>query len=88
MQKLDIFKTVLDAAVSSGVGSIVGNHIKASTPADANKLTKATTIVGGLVLSGAAGSWATGYARGQVDQTAAQLQALRGAVKAAKQDKD
>lgn len=87
MKKLDLAKSVLDAVVSTGVGSIVGNHIKASTPADANRWTKATTVVGGLVLSGAVGSWGANYARGQVDATAEQFQNLRGAVKAAKQDK-
>src|SRR5690606_40920686 len=50
MQTLHILKSAATLIASSGVGAIVGNAIKASTPGDVTKLQKVTITVGSIAL--------------------------------------
>lgn len=72
---------VISSVVSSGVGAVVGNAIKASTPANATTLKKVTIGVGGLVLSSMVGQQAVRHTGEQIDQTMHQISELKGALK-------
>lgn len=52
MTPLGIALRITSAVVSTGVGAVVGNAIKASTPATANLFQKVSIGIGGFVLSG------------------------------------
>ena len=60
--------------VSMGVGSIVGNAIKASTPATTPILQKIVMGVGGVALSSLVGSLAAKQSVEKIDETVAQIQ--------------
>lgn len=77
MNILGITKTVSDVVVSAGVGAIVGNAIKASTPIDTKIVSKISIGVGSLVLSSMVGTQAANYTAEQIDSTVVQLKALK-----------
>lgn len=51
MKKIDILKAGVGLVVSIGVGAIVGNVVKSTTPDDIGKIKKACVWVGALVVS-------------------------------------
>ena len=61
MKKIEMIKAVGEAVVSLGVGAIVANLVKITTPASAKLITKICIGVGGLVLSSMASDAATDY---------------------------
>lgn len=63
-----IVKTVGATVASIGVGTVVSNAVKTATPEDAERLTKASMVVGGFVLSGIASDFATRYVSKNVDE--------------------
>ena len=70
MKKEQIIKTVktgVGLVVTVGVGAIVGNLIKSTTPVDTSKIIKACIKVGSLVVTGAVGDIAGKYAEEQID---------------------
>lgn len=69
MKILDLAKGALSLVISFGVGTIVGNLIKHTTPVDVGKLTGYAIKIGALVLSGVAGDAASKYAEDQIDNT-------------------
>lgn len=73
MKKLEAFKAILKIAVSAGVGVIVGNAIKATTPDDMKRLTKLGVSIGSLVLTGIASDMASKYVDEQVDDMVASV---------------
>lgn len=73
MKKLDILKSATGLIVSAGAGAVVGNAIKASTPADIKTIQKVLVGVGGFVLSGMAGEMASKYVNATIDETAENL---------------
>lgn len=71
MKKEEIISTVksgVGLVVSFGVGTVVGNLIKSTTPVDTGKLVKACIKVGGFVLSSAFGELASNYTDKQIDE--------------------
>lgn len=78
---LPVLKTATDIVVSSGVGAVVGNAIRMSTPLDATTVQKGLIRVGGLALSSAVASATTKHTSGQIDSTIEQLKALKSAVR-------
>ena len=67
MKRLEILKTGASLIVSVGVGAIVGNVIKTTTPADTKKILKICIDAGGLVLTGLAGDMAGKYTDKTID---------------------
>lgn len=67
MDKLDKLKLVSGAVVSLGVGFVVGNVIKATTPDDLRLITKVTGYVGAAALTGVLGTMASNYTKDQLD---------------------
>ena len=67
-QIIHTVKTGVGFVVSVGVGAIVGNLVKSTTPADTSKIIKACIKVGGFVLSSACGEIASNYTGDQIDE--------------------
>lgn len=67
MNWLSITKAALGLVASIGVGNIVGNAVKATTPANLNTINKITIQVGTFVLSGMVADQATKYLNEQID---------------------
>ena len=67
-QIIHTVKTGVGFVVSVGVGAIVGNLVKSTTPADTSKIIKACIKVGGFVLSSACGEMASNYTDDQIDE--------------------
>ena len=67
-QIIHTVKTGVGFVVSVGVGAIVGNLVKSTTPADTSKIIKACIKVGGFVLSSACGEIASNYTDDQIDE--------------------
>lgn len=70
MNKLNILKSATGMIVSAGAGTIVGNAIKASTPADVKTVNKVLIAVGGFALTGMVGEMASKYATDSIDEVA------------------
>lgn len=69
MNPLNLAKTAVEIIVSVGVGAIVGNTIKLSTPAGTHVLKRAAIGVGGFVLSSMISDKATKYTTDTIDET-------------------
>lgn len=74
-------RAVLNFAIASGVGSIVTNIIKTSTPTEIKAFNKVLISVGGYALGAAAGSWAAAHVVKEIDNTIDQIKELKGAFK-------
>lgn len=70
MNKLNILKSATGMIVSAGAGAIVGNAIKASTPADVKTVGKVLIAVGGFALTGMVGEMASKYTSDSIDEVA------------------
>lgn len=70
MKKLDIFKAAAELVVSVGVGTIIGNTIKLTTPADIHLIKKICVGAGAFALSGMVGDLAANHVSQQIDETA------------------
>lgn len=70
-------KLASDLIVSAGVGAVVGNAIKASTPTSVKTIQKITITVGSLALSSMVGAQAANYVRNEIDATSQQVQAIK-----------
>ena len=68
MKKLDILKVAASLIVSVGVGAIVGNAVKSTTPVDVRKITKFCIGAGSAVLSAIAGDAASKYTEEKIDK--------------------
>lgn len=84
MNPITISKSVVDAVVGIGVGAVVGNAIKMSTPADVKLPTKICITVGGFVLSGLVAHHASKHATEQIDITLEQIKELKENIHALK----
>ncbi len=65
---ITIVKSVVGLVASIGVGTVVGNAVKATTPANISKFGKIATVVGSVVLTGMVGIAAEKYTDGQIDK--------------------
>ena len=70
VKKLELLKTGASLVVSVGVGAIVGNVVKHTTPSDVKKITKVCIGVGSLVLTNLAGDMAAKYMEDKIDAAA------------------
>jgi hypothetical protein len=73
MNPLSLIKTAVEITVSVGVGAVVGNAIKASTPANVLVVKRVAIGVGAFVLSSMVGDMATKYATDTIDDTAGKI---------------
>lgn len=64
---IQLLKAGAQLIVSVGTGSIVGNAIKATTPAHMSLIKKTCVSVGGLVISSMIADKASDYAGQQID---------------------
>jgi hypothetical protein len=67
MINIKTVKTVVGVVVSIGVGAIVDNAIKATTPSNTKGLKKLAVWVGGIVLSGMVTEAAIKYGEEKID---------------------
>lgn len=70
MKKLDILKGIAELAVSVGVGAIVGNTVKMTTPSDIHTLKRIAISIGSFALSSMVGDRVSSYVSEQIDETA------------------
>lgn len=73
MSWLNVGKTLFGGIVSIGVGNIVGNIVKATTPANLNTFNKLSIQVGTFVLSGMVAAQAVTYVNNEVDSIVTQV---------------
>lgn len=74
MKKLEIFKGIAELAVSVGVGMIVGNGVRMTTPADIHVVKKVFVGIGSMALSGMISDKAADYTSKQIDATAERVE--------------
>jgi len=76
MNPLNLIKTVTEIVVSVGVGAVVGNTIKLTTPAGTHVLKRVAIGVGGFVLSSMISDKASTYATTTIDETVEKIKKL------------
>lgn len=69
MKYLAIVKTLASLVVSVGVGAVISNIVKSTTPADVKRLMKACIGIGSLVLAGMISDAASKYTETKIDET-------------------
>jgi len=74
MKKLEVIKTASQIVVSVGVGAIVGNAIKYTTPANINIAKKVCIGIGTVVLTNMIGDKAIEYSDQKIDDIASMFQ--------------
>lgn len=67
MKKVEILKNAVGFAASLGVGVIVENAVKATTPVGIGKIGKILVLLGSVVLSSACGDLASKYTDSEID---------------------
>ncbi len=78
MKKMELAKAGLEIIVSVGVGAIVGNAIKATTPSTLKGIGKISVALGSLVLTGIASDLATKYTDDRINEA---VETVKGMVK-------
>lgn len=79
MEKTEVLKTVkqvVTIVVSVGVGAIVSNAIKHTSPPDMSTIKKLCVGAGGLVLGSMVSDKATEYTDQKIDETAEQMKEM------------
>lgn len=72
---LDILKSAVGMVVTSGVGIVVKNAIKATTPEDLKRSERIFVTVGTFAVSGIVGKAASDYVGGQIDKVSDSISA-------------
>lgn len=67
MTKIEMIKAAGEIVVSIGVGTIVGNVIKSTTPVDMGPIKKACVSIGTIVLANLASDSTTDYLEKKID---------------------
>jgi len=80
MNAIGILKTAAELVVSVGVGAVVGNAIKISTPVDAKILQKVSIGIGAFVLSNMVGDYAAKYTTKNIEDGIAEFKKAKDAV--------
>ena len=80
MKKMEAVKAVAALVVSAGVGFIVSNIVKATTPADTKVIVKICIGIGSFVLAGLVSDAATDYTEKTIDEA---VEMVKDAVKEA-----
>lgn len=73
---LGVVKGVAELAVSAGVGVVVGNLVRATTPYDTSKVQKVMVGIGSYAVGGVLGDLSAKYISGQIDEYAARVQEI------------
>lgn len=77
MNKLDIFKSAVTFAASVGVGAVVTNAVKATTPADLKTLNRIAVVVGSTAVSYVASEGASKFFGNYVDELTEMIQNVK-----------
>lgn len=67
ISKLAILKGVAELSITAGVGVIVGNLVRATTPVESSRITKILVTIGGYGLTGVLGDLSGKYVANQID---------------------
>jgi len=81
MDPLNIFKGAVSLVVATGVGTIVGNVIKATTPLDQKLINRISVGVGGYFLTTTVGDIVADRLNKQIDNTVTKIKEHRAAKK-------
>lgn len=81
MDPLNIFKGAVSLVVATGVGTIVGNVIKATTPLDQKLINRISVGVGGYFLTTTVGDIVADRLNTQIDNTITKVKEHRAAKK-------
>ena len=73
---LSVVKGVAELAISAGVGVVVGNLVKATTPYDLNKFQKVMVGIGGYGVGAVLGDLSAKHISAQIDDYAVRLDEL------------
>jgi hypothetical protein len=76
MNKIEMIKKIGIIVVSVGVGAIVSNTIKSTTPSSIGTIKKFCIGVGGFVLSSMISDKASRYAEQQIDHTVMEIKKM------------
>ena len=76
VSKIELLKTAAALVVSVGVGAIVGNAVKHTTPSDVKQLAKACIKLGSFVLTGVVGDMAAKYTEDKIDSAVSTVKDL------------
>ena len=76
MKKLDMVKKVGGLIVSVGVGAIVTNIVKSTTPTSVGTIKKVCILVGSFVLSGMISDKAVTYTEQTIDNTVVEIKKM------------
>ena len=77
---LSIAKSATELVVSMGVGTIIGNAVKATSPANMNLVNRVFVGAGSYALGSLAGSMASKHTVDQLEQTVTQIKELQTAL--------
>ena len=80
MTKLELVKAAGLIVVNIGVGAIVNNAVKATTPNNTGPVNKVCILIGGLVLTSMISKQTNKYAEEQIDSA---VDAFKGVIKEA-----
>lgn len=65
----DLIKFIAKCIISTSVGTVVGNAIKATTPTNLSAFNKVATVIGEFVLTSAAGGIVADYVVKEVEES-------------------
>jgi hypothetical protein len=86
MSYTELAKSAVTLVASAGVGAVVTNAIKATTPEDLKIASKITVVVGTLVASRAVADVASTYCSKQIDELKSGVGQIRNTIKTLKKD--
>lgn len=69
MNKLEAIKNIAKVAVSIGVGAVVGNAVKCTTPEDTKGIGKILVALGSLAVANMISDKAADYTEEKIDET-------------------
>jgi hypothetical protein len=67
MDKIAVAKSVLRFIASIAVSAVINNAVKMNTPADADSVNRALTVVGGFIIGGMVSDKGADYALSMVE---------------------
>lgn len=74
--KFETAKQIFGLVVTAGVGVIIGNIVKSTTPTSMNLIKKACAGVGAFVLTDMVGDMAVKYANGEIDEAVSLIEEM------------
>jgi hypothetical protein len=76
MKKIQVVKTVGGIIISIGIGTIVGNAIKCTTPSSVKTINKVLVAISGFILSSMISDKVTEYTEVKIDETVDQIKKM------------